>query len=196
MAGLIILAGGKSSRMGQNKALLKVGEQTGLERILERLSPLLSDPILVTNEPHLYEGLPVQIIADNYPGRGPVAGLEAGLVASKHDWNLLVACDMPFVSRKLARELLARRGDYECIVPMRAGRAHPLFALYRRSILPTVQRNIQADVLKMGAVLDASRSLYVEESELGQVDDFEDALFNMNHPSDYEKAVEKGLDGA
>lgn len=191
MAGLIILAGGKSSRMGKNKALLPLGTMTSIERIVEELKPVCSHPILVCNEPQLFQHLGLEIVQDNYPGKGPLAGLEAGLAVTTEEWNILVACDMPFVSRSLATELLRRTGDWDCIVPMLKGRAHPLFALYNRSILPFVREKLEEDQLRMMAVLDSTHTLFVEEEQLKKIEDLEDALFNMNVPVDYEKAVEK-----
>ena len=191
MAGLIVLAGGKSSRMGKNKALLPFGTRTGIERILDELKPLCSRPILVTNEPELYQQIEAELVQDNYPGMGPLAGLEAGLSVTKEDWNLLVACDMPFVSRSLAEELLVRAGEKDCIVPMIEGRTHPLFALYNKSILPTVQAKLKGNTLRMMAVLESCDTLYVKEEDLARVENLEDALFNMNVPGDYEIAAVK-----
>jgi len=191
MAGLIILAGGKSSRMGRNKALLSFGTKTGIERIVDELRPISSHPIVVTNEPHLFQHLGVRIVQDNYPGMGPLAGLEAGLSATDEEWNVLVACDMPFVSRMLAEELMKRTAEWDCVVPKLDGRVHPLFALYNKSILPVVQEKLEGNTLKMMAVLESCHTLYVKEEDLNKVDNLEDALFNMNVPSDYETASTK-----
>jgi len=195
MAGLIILAGGKSSRMGRNKALLSFGTKTGIERIVDELKPLSVNPILVTNEPHLFQHLEVKIVQDNYPGMGPLAGLEAGLSVTEEEWNILVACDMPFVSQSLAEELWKRTGEWDCVVPMLEGRAHPLFALYNKSILPVVRGKLEGNTLKMMAVLESCNTLYVREEDLKKVDNLEDALFNMNVPTDYETAAAKVKEG-
>src|SRR3954469_4803909 len=107
-AAAIILSGGKSSRMGTNKALLKINEKTNIKRITDTLKVLFNDIILVTNDPEDYQFLGVKMVSDHYPGQGPLAGVHAGLLASPHETNFVVACDMPFVSVGLA-ELLVKK---------------------------------------------------------------------------------------
>ena len=105
-AGAIILSGGKSSRMGTNKALLPFKEKTNIERIRDELRSLFDDIILVTNDPESYEFLKIKTVSDKYPGKGPLAGVHAGLMASNYEENIVVACDMPFVSADLAGTLV------------------------------------------------------------------------------------------
>lgn len=189
-AGLIILTGGKSSRMGQNKALLPFGQQTGLEIIVNQLVGSFLDPILVTNEPDIYKPYGLKLVRDNYPGLGPLAGIEAGLKSSSYDWNLVVACDMPFVSPALAKKLLIYGEGYDAVVPTIKGTPHPLFAVYNKTALPVMRRNLEERSLRMIFVLSHMNTFFFE-GEPSTIHEWESALFNMNHPYEYEEAKKK-----
>ena len=97
--------------MGTNKALLKINEKTNIERIADTLKMSFNDIILVTNHPEQYQFLGLKMVADYYPGKGPLAGVHAGLLSSHYDTNFIVACDMPFVSVELAEVLVQKCGD-------------------------------------------------------------------------------------
>jgi len=189
-AAAIILSGGKSSRMGTNKALLKINEQTNLERISETLKSLFEDIILVTNDPKQYEFLEVKMASDHYPGMGPLAGLHAGLLASNYDLNLMVACDMPFISAELAAALVSLCGDYDAVIPVINGRQHPLFAVFKKIAAEKAADCIEAGNLRMKQLLEQLNVRYVTENELTNFTqiDIERVFFNMNHPNEYEAA--------
>ncbi|WP_134701632.1 molybdenum cofactor guanylyltransferase [Ammoniphilus sp. YIM 78166] len=188
--GLIILAGGRSSRMGTNKALLTFGarEETTVERILYNLGAVCKSKLLVTNEPALFANLPINMVRDNYPGLGPMAGIEAGLSHSPYDLNLVIACDMPFVQCEMAEHLISKAPGYDAVVPMIKNRIHPLFALYRKSMLPKIKEALEAQTLRMVSLLEQVNVCYVKETELLNLENVDRALFNMNQPIDYEKA--------
>jgi molybdopterin-guanine dinucleotide biosynthesis protein A len=189
-AAAIILAGGKSSRMGTNKALLKINEKTNIERTRDALKLLFDDIILVTNETETYEFLEMNMTSDHYPGMGPLAGVHAGLTASDYDVNFIVACDMPFVSVELAEALVHACGHYDAVIPVINGRQHPLFAVFHKKIAGEAAKSIEEGNLRMKHLLDRLNVLYVTESELqtyNQVD-LERVFFNMNHPNEYEDA--------
>ena len=145
-AGAIILAGGKSSRMGTNKALLKINDMTNIERILTNISPVFPDPILVTNDPGVYHFLGLKTVSDYFPGKGPLAGIHAGLIASSAEVNVVIACDMPFVSAELAAALVKNSRDYDAVVPVIGGRQHPLFAVFKKKLATKIEDNIKKDV--------------------------------------------------
>lgn len=188
--GLIILAGGKSSRMGTNKALLTFGEtnETTVERILHNMGSAFTSRVLVTNEPEKFAYLPINLVRDNYPGLGPLAGIEAGLHYSPTELNLVVACDMPFAQRELAEYLVYKASGYDAVVPVIGDRINPLFALYRKSMLPKIKEALETQTLRIVSLLERVNVLYVQEAELLTVGNVKRALFNMNQPSDYEEA--------
>ncbi|MDQ1143495.1 molybdopterin-guanine dinucleotide biosynthesis protein A [Bacillus sp. SORGH_AS 510] len=189
-AAAIILSGGKSSRMGTNKALLKINEKTNIERIADTLKPLFDDIILVTNNPESYEFLGLKMIKDYYPGMGPLAGVHAGLTHSDYDVNFIVACDMPFVSGELAQALVRFCGEYDAVIPVIDGKQHPLFAVFKKEIAGKVAESIEEGTLRMKHLLDRLQVLYVTERDLqsNSLLDLDKVFFNMNHPNEYEDA--------
>ncbi|WP_059171783.1 molybdenum cofactor guanylyltransferase [Bacillus sp. FJAT-27445] len=192
-ASAILLSGGKSSRMGTNKALLKINEKTNIERIRDELLKLFDEVILVTNEPEAYRFLNVTTVTDEYPGKGPLAGIHAGLKASSFDANLVVACDMPFVSAELAESMVKRLGHHDAVVPAIKGREHPLFAVYQRRLLEETEACIEKGSLRLRHLLEKLDVLYLSEQDLeiysnGPLDRI---FFNMNLPEEYEQAVKQ-----
>ncbi|SEJ26895.1 molybdopterin-guanine dinucleotide biosynthesis protein A [Paenibacillus polymyxa] len=109
----IIVAGGRSSRMGQDKALLKFGGVTVLERIVAELEKVAGRVIVVTRDSQQYRALGLETTEDLYPGLGPLSGIHAGLSASKTEWGVVVACDMPFVQQEIFHALLAHATNWE-----------------------------------------------------------------------------------
>lgn len=196
-AGAIILSGGKSSRMGKNKALLPFNDKTNIERIRDELQSLFDDIILVTNDPESYEFLNLKSVSDEFPGKGPLAGIHAGLMASDYEENIVVACDMPFVSAELASTLVQGLKHYDAIIPVIGGKRHPLFAAYQKRIVPEIEACLKEDRLRVIHLLDKLNVRYLEETELQAYSDgsLEEIFFNMNVPEEYEEAkqrVEKG----
>jgi molybdopterin-guanine dinucleotide biosynthesis protein A len=189
-AGAIILAGGKSTRMGTNKALLKIKEMPNVERILTLLRSAFPHPILVTNDLDLYHFLGVKTVKDYFPGKGPLAGIHAGLIASPFEANVSVACDMPFVSAELARALVEKSHGYDAVIPVIGGRRQPLFAVYKKSLIGVMEEKIKNDLLRMKDLLDEVNVLYLTEQELKVEERFERIFFNMNHPHEYEEAIQ------
>ncbi|PLR81587.1 molybdenum cofactor guanylyltransferase [Bacillus canaveralius] len=186
----IILAGGKSSRMGTNKAFLEVGNQAVIERIIAELSKIVSDLVVVTNHFAEYQSLGVPMTEDNWKGKGPLAGMEAGLLASKHDKNLVVACDMPFISVKLGQFLLEQLNQYEAAVPEINSRLHPLFAAYRKETVPSIQESLSEDQLKIRSFLHRVNSKILKEDELSGLGLDGASLYNMNNPDEYRQALQ------
>nr|WP_263324102.1 molybdenum cofactor guanylyltransferase [Neobacillus sp. Marseille-Q6967] len=189
-AAAIILSGGKSSRMGTNKALLKINEKTNIESIADNLKLYFDDIILVTNQMDLYRFLGVKMTSDQYPGMGPLAGIHAGLSVSDYDINLIVACDMPFVSGELALTLINNSSHHDAVVPVINGKQQPLFSVFKKETAKKIEQSIENGRLSMKHLLDELNVLYVTENELQAYssDDLERVFFNMNHPHEYEEA--------
>ncbi|NRD77242.1 molybdenum cofactor guanylyltransferase [Bacillus sp. BRMEA1] len=187
-ASAIILAGGKSNRMGTNKALLKINNKPSIERIRDRLRPYFHEMVLVTNDPQEYKFLGLKMTADQHPGMGPLAGLYAGLTASECDMNLLTACDMPFVSGELASVLVSLCGSHDAVVPVIDGNEHPLFAVYHKRILEKTAKRLEEEKLSMKNLLSQLNVRYVTAAELGGFSELGELFFNMNRPNEYEEA--------
>jgi len=135
-----VQAGGRSSRMGQNKALLRLGRQTLIEHVLAVLSPLVSQAGIITNAAEEYAHLGVGCYRDRWPGLGPLGGIGSALEQASNDYSLMLACDMPLVSRELLELLIDRSPGYQVTVPKGAdGYLQPLCGLYHRSCLKTIE---------------------------------------------------------
>lgn len=195
----IILAGGKSSRMGTDKALLPLEGIPVIEGIiseLEGVAPGIRILIAAGNK-ESYRYLGKDIVSDQFPSAGPLAGLHAGLSVSHTVWNLAVACDMPFANTgmflalaKKAIEMESGPQGIEAVVPKIGGQIQPLLAAYRCSVLPGLEHELQEGRLKMTMWSGSLRTEYVDEAVLAQAAGLPIELlgFNMNQPGDYEKA--------
>jgi molybdenum cofactor guanylyltransferase len=189
-AAAIILSGGKSSRMGTNKALLKLNEKTTIERMVDILKIYFDDIILVTNDMESYQFLGVKMVSDHYPGKGPLAGFHAGLMASDYDVNFITACDMPFISGELAATLVNMIDHHDALVPVINGKMHTLCAVFQKKSVAKIEECIENGRLPIKHLLEHLNVLYVTEKELQAYNniDMERVFFNMNHPHEYEDA--------
>src|SRR5271165_4394157 len=125
-----ILAGGRSSRMGVDKALLEIDGQPLVSRVAREAAKVCA-PVSLVGDPAVYGHLGFPVIPDRFPGRGPLAGIEAALGATEADWNLLLACDMPALETAVLESLFAAGGD--CALPRYPdGTVEPLCAVYHR----------------------------------------------------------------
>jgi molybdopterin-guanine dinucleotide biosynthesis protein A len=186
--GVIVLAGGASSRMGTDKAMLKIGGVPVIQRIVETMSPI-GPVMVVTNHPERYRWMGVPMVKDREPGRGPLAGLHAGLSAASSETNLVVACDMPFVSRRAAVWLLDKLGNAFACVPKLGGRLHPLFAVYRKACLPGLVRHLREGQLQVRRFLAEVPTRFVSLEDAGLGEEAEWCVWNMNRPEDYRRAL-------
>ncbi len=187
----IIMAGGRSSRMGRNKALLPIGGKTVIERIVMELSKIVSNMVIVTNTFEDYQFLGLPMVQDQWKGMGPLAGIHAGLSASSTEKNLVVACDMPFISSQLGGILLTLLDDYQVAVPDVSGQLHPLFAAYRKDTLGEIEKSLQNHELRIRQFFKHTKTKYVTEACLQKLHYHyqEQHFFNMNHPDDFERAL-------
>lgn len=155
---LIILAGGRNSRIQTKKALLSVGGRPIIERIIDRLGPLADGCLIVTGDPEAFAFTGAATTPDQYPGKGPQGGLHAGLAASPSELNLVVACDMPFVSAELAALLVeeaAAHSECDAVVPCWEKGREPLFAVYRKRAAEVLAARLEAGELRMGTLSSA-----------------------------------------
>lgn len=183
----VILAGGKSSRMGVNKALLNFGGRPLISVMVDRIRPITNEILISSNDPAYYEFLNLPVIPDRYQGHGPLAGLHAAMLWKERVLYIVLACDLPNLQAPLLRKLAFFAKGYDVAIPRsRDGLAHPLCAVYRRTCLPVVEHSLLRGVNKMIDVLEeSSLSIRWVEPEEGQ---FEDAqLANINTPEDLRK---------
>jgi molybdopterin-guanine dinucleotide biosynthesis protein A len=178
-----VLVGGRSSRMGQDKALLQWNSHPLVEEVAARVRDVAGNVALV-GAPGRYQALGLECLPDLRPGLGPLAGIEAALASGRGELNLVVACDMPGLESRWLRTLLecAEQNDALCtLLRDSAGIAHPLCAVYRRACLPVVQRLLRANRLK---AQDAARQLNAV------MVDIDAELPNINTPEEWRAARE------
>jgi molybdopterin-guanine dinucleotide biosynthesis protein A len=181
----VILAGGQSSRMGSNKALLPYRGGRFIESIHQTMSALFNDVLLVTNTPEQYEFLPCHKVADIYQGMGALAGLHAGLSHSRTEQIFVVACDMPYLNTDLIRALLARRHQADVVIPESAHGLEPLHAVYSRSCLPYVQAALLSGRRRIISFFPQVNVLRFEQTRLTAIDPQACSFSNINTPAEY-----------
>ncbi|MBI5699276.1 molybdenum cofactor guanylyltransferase [Candidatus Saganbacteria bacterium] len=166
---LIILAGGKSSRLGKDKAFVKFEGVPIIERILSVLGTLFGKCLIVTNTPEKYADLGCRVVTDVYQGVGPLGGLHAGLTASDSERNLVTACDMPLINQELVKYLINVKGQ-DAVVPVVKGFPEPLLAVYSKKCLPAIDKMIRGGQYKISRLYDKVATKFIDEKELREID--------------------------
>jgi len=182
----VLLAGGQSRRMGFNKALLRLGGQPLIQMVLEHVRPLADEVLVSSNDQTTYEFLGLPIVPDIFKNQGPLAGLHAAMLLSARSLFLLLACDMPNLHEPLLRHLALSAEGFDAVIPRTAdGVDHPLCAIYRKTCLPAIERNLRKGVNKVIGIFTESplsvRWLKIEEDGFSDQD-----LANLNSPEDLE----------
>jgi molybdenum cofactor guanylyltransferase len=192
----IILAGGRSQRMGTNKALLSLpgqASETFLARLVSTLAPLCAERLIVARDPAQFAHVVLpdtRLVFDEKPGGGPLMGLYSGLNAMQATTALVVAVDMPFVQPALLAFLLDCYKQDTLIVPVVEGIPQVLLALYPRSILPQIETLLRQGKHAPRALLEIAPVHYIEEAQLRQVDPQLRSFVGINTPQDLEAVME------
>lgn len=179
-----ILAGGKSSRMGSDKAFVKLDNHPIIKYIIQEIKPETGELLLVTNNQPAYRHLGLPLVSDIYANRGPLSGIHSALVHARFDRVLVLACDMPFLSRKLVRYLIGQSQDYDVTVPLLKGYPQPLLAVYARTCLESVEVSLQKPNPRIIDFYSRVRVKYVKENEFSMFVDPRRVFFNVNTPDD------------
>lgn len=177
----IILAGGKSSRMGKDKGLIEFNGKKLIEYPLNLLSLFCNEMIISSNnEAYLQFGYPV--IADEIEDSGPAAGLAAALKASSNEWNLVLSCDVPFVNEESIQYLISCAGNGVGTIPVHNGYVEPLVALYHKSFYHTLESCITGGNLQMRRIVDHPGTFFVDFTSL--LRENPKIFDNLNSPGD------------
>lgn len=180
----VVLAGGRSSRLGVDKASVPVGGRRLLDRVLSVLTNCFADVVVVGRTGSDEACGPVRFVQDETPGLGPLGGLYTGLGVVEHGRALAVGCDMPFINRGVLEELLAQDGGADATVARMAGRAQPLLAVYDRRVRSVARRVLDSGDRSLMALLRAIDVHYVEIRGNDRV------CFSVNTADDLERAEE------
>jgi len=187
----IILAGGKSSRLGQSKALQIIEGKSLIQWVVDRLAILSTEIIISTAHG---EAIPcssavrVKTVADIYPGKGPLVGIYSGLIASSSPRAIVIGCDTPFLSVSLLEYMTQVCSTFDVVVPRIKNKLEPLCAVYSKNCSGPIQGLLEQDELRIRKLFSMVKVKYVEEDEINRFDPKHLSFFNINSQADLERA--------
>lgn len=187
----IILAGGKSSRLGRNKSLQTVRGKTLIQWVIDRLATL--SPEIIISSAHGEEipcssDVRLRTVADIHPGKGPLAGIYSGLMASSNSRAIVVSCDTPFVSVGLLEYMTQTCPGFDIVVPRMKEKVEPLCAVYSKNCVDPIRELLKQNELKIIELYPMVRVRYIEEAEIDRFDPEHLSFFNINSQVDLDKA--------
>ena len=186
----ILLAGGKSRRMGEDKRRLVVGEQTLLERGLAVLRSTFQDVLVVIAQDSPPLGVDARVVRDLVPDCGSLGGLYSGLMQATTPWVFVVACDMPFLNQAVMAQFTSRRATADIVMAKLDARLQPMHAVYGKQCLPVLEQMIRVRQFKIQEMVSQSslRVCYVTEADLLTIDPSRRSFYNVNTLADLEAA--------
>jgi molybdopterin-guanine dinucleotide biosynthesis protein A len=191
MVSIAVQAGGRSSRMGHDKALQPLAGMRLIEHVLAPLQDLSDDLFITTNQPAMLADLQIPLVADELPGRGALYGLKTALSTARHDDVLIVACDMPFLARRLIEYLISLAGQADVVIPHMNGEYEPMLAVYRSSTcLPAIERSLRDQEQRMISFFHEVRVHTIGSDLIDRLDPGRLSFFNINTPEDIRVAEE------
>jgi molybdopterin-guanine dinucleotide biosynthesis protein A len=195
----IILAGGKSSRLGQNKVLQIIDGKSLIQWVVDRLAVLSTEIIIATASGEAIpcsSAVEIQTVADIYPGKGPLVGIYSGLIASSSSRAIVVGCDTPFLSTGLLEYMTQICSAFDVVVPRIKDRLEPLCAVYSKHCLAPTHSLLEQNELRIDKLFSMVKVKYIEEEEIDRFDPEHLSFFNINDQADLQRArrltAEKG----
>jgi molybdopterin-guanine dinucleotide biosynthesis protein A len=187
----IILAGGKSSRLGRSKALQVIEGKSLIQWVVDRLTILSTEIIIVTahGEPvPCSSAVRIKTAADIHPRKGPLVGIYSGLIASSSSRAIAVGCDTPFLSASLLEYMTQICSTFDVVVPRIKNKLEPLCAVYSKNCLVPIQGLLEQDELRIRKIFSMVKVKYIEEDEINRFDPEHLSFFNINNQDDLERA--------
>ena len=187
----IILAGGKSSRLGQSKALQVIEGKNLIQWVIDRLATLSTEIIIATAHGEAIpcsSAVKIKMVADTYPGKGPLVGIYSGLIASSSSRAIVVGCDTPFLSVGLLEYMTQICSTFDVVVPRIKNKLEPLCAVYSKNCLIPIQGLLEQDEWRIRKLFYMVRVKYVEEDEINRFDPEHLSFFNINSQADLDRA--------
>ncbi|NOX18383.1 MAG: molybdenum cofactor guanylyltransferase [Chlorobi bacterium] len=197
----IILAGGKSVRMGENKSLLKLNGKTAIGRTVDLMKSVFENVLIITNTPEEYSFLDLPKFKDIYEYKGPLAGIHSGLTHSKTERNFIISCDIPLMKAEMIRYIVDFKTEKPITVCRADGFIQQLAGRYSKSVLREAEEFLKENETetrapkqskrkcKVHSLLNAAGAEIINAEELDFYDEY--LFFNMNRKEDYEKIVDK-----
>lgn len=187
----VMLAGGQSRRMGQNKALMTLQGQRLIDRVAEVLRSVFTQCLMVTNTPELYADLALPMVPDIFPDKGSLGGIYSAIYHAPTPHCLVVACDMPFLNVAVLRYLVDHISDYDVVVPDMHNELQPLHAIYSKACLQPIAQRLAANRLKITGFFPDVRVRTVTADELQAFDPEGLSFENLNTPEEFYVAVQR-----
>lgn len=195
----IILAGGLSRRLGRDKAVEPINGQPLIGRVMDALSRITDELVVVVNTPQRGQELPLPDSAvaavDIHPNAGSLGGIFTGLSAASNQWGIIAACDMPFLNLDLLSYLLSFRESHDAVVPVLDHRPEPTHAAYSKVCLSAIEARLEADDLKIARFFDDVRVKYVSQRQVEEIDPGRLSFFNVNTEEDLTRACLLAAEG-
>lgn len=178
----IILAGGNSSRMGEDKGLLNLNGTTMISHVINTLKEITDDIHIISNN-NEYEKFGLSVHCDIIPNMGPIGGLYTGLLCSNSEVNIVVSCDSPFVSSSFLNNLLLLSDNFDVTVPAYNDTVHPMIGIYNQRIIKTLKQQIDSNDLKLMLTIEKVKHQIIKFSSLDS--DIDPIIFsNINTKQD------------
>ncbi len=190
----VILAGGRSTRMGFDKQMLTAEGRRLTEHLIDSLSPRFSDIMVASRTPELYDQKKVRVIEDIHEGIGPLGGIHAALTKAKSEFVFVIACDMPYLEPAYIDYMMARLAEqtYNACVTERGGYLEGFHAFYHRSALPVLEEEIGQERYSVQRFLKKANTLIISEKTAASFLPAWRVFDNLNTPEDYVSFL-KGL---
>lgn len=187
----IVLAGGKSSRLGRTKALQIIAGKSLIQWVVDRLAVLSTEIIIVTAHGEVIpcsSVAKVRTVADIYPGKGSLVGIYSGLIASSSSQAIVVGCDTPFLSTGLLEYMTQTSPTFDIAVPRIKDKVEPLCAVYSKNCLAPIQELLEQNELRIVELFGMVKVRYIEEDKINNFDPEHLSFFNINSQADLERA--------
>jgi molybdenum cofactor guanylyltransferase len=187
----VVLAGGKSSRMGRPKSLLLFDGEPLIAHIVRALKRMFAETVIVAAPEQELPDLPAILVRDEVAYQGPVGGIYYGLKAASGNFCFVTSCDVPFVNSALISHLTSQISNHDVVVPHWENRFQPLHAAYRTSVAPLLKEQLDRGELRPVYLFDKVRTCKIGEEEIRRFDPEGLSFLNMNTPADYEEALKR-----
>ena len=183
-----IMAGGKSRRMGQDKAWIELDGEPLIARVAGVLKQVADEVLIVANDPR-YASLGLRVVPDRFPDGGALGGIATGVSAATHDRVLVAACDMPFLSVEVWRVLLDHRYEADVVIPKVGNELETMHALYTKACVAPMERALAAGKMRVISFFDEVRVQAIAERELRVADPTLRSFTNVNTPEELATAL-------
>jgi molybdopterin-guanine dinucleotide biosynthesis protein A len=186
------LAGGKGLRLGREKALESIGRQRLIDRVMRSLKEVCQEILIITSQVQYKkiesENIDAKIIVDLYPGKSAIGGIYTGLLNTSTFYNLVVACDMPFLNTQVLKYMIDNAPGYDVVIPKINDNVEPLHAIYSANCIPIIGQLLNENKLAVSEIIKSVKTKYITVSEITELDPGMVSFFNINTPDDLIKA--------